>query len=346
MRPTKENLTPNPLIRVNGSKRIRWGCITLLGLFVLAPLILLIVTNDPNPLGHWRSPEGQQAYERSYTEAMKLLPIPTRTLDIPTDYGSVRVYEWVTDQTRTAGPIVLVPGYTSGVPMWESNLADLIAEHPVYAMDALGDSGMSVQTAEIKDATDQAAWLDQVIHHLNLTRVHLMGHSFGGWWAANYATHYPEKVASLILLEPVFVFQGIKPAIILQSIPASLPFLPKSWRDQSLQAISGAEASEMDMSNPVVRMISQGSEYYVRHIPMPSQITPDAMSRWKMPVFVAMAANSPLHDSEKAVETAKENVDNIQVKNWPDATHSLPMEFSKDIDAEILRFIAENEANP
>jgi pimeloyl-ACP methyl ester carboxylesterase len=35
--------------------------------------------------------------------------------------------------------------------------------------------------------------------------VHLVGHSFGGWLAANYAVRDPERLASLSLLEPVFL---------------------------------------------------------------------------------------------------------------------------------------------
>jgi pimeloyl-ACP methyl ester carboxylesterase len=328
------------------ARRWLWGCGAFIGTCLIAFVVLGIVTNDPNPLGRWRSPEGQAAYTQAYNEAMQLLPPPSRTLDIPTDYGSVRVYEWVTDRTRSATPIVLVPGFTSGVPMWENNLADLAAAHPVYAMDALGDSGMSVQTAEIEDAADQAAWLDQVIEQLGLPRVHLMGHSFGGWSSANYAVHYPQKVASLILLEPVYVFQSIKLETILLTIPSSLPFLPKSWRDASLLAISGEDPGAMDLNDPVARMISEGSEHYARRIPMPRQITPEQMQAWEMPVYAAMAADSPMHDSEAAVETAKENVERIEVRNWPDATHSLPMEYPQQIDAEILRFIEENEANP
>lgn len=323
----------------SGINTRRRKTLILSALLLLGIVATLVVTRDSNPLGHWRSVEGQLAYEQSYTEAMKRLPIPARTLDVPTSFGTVRVYEWINEQTRAADPIVLVPGFTSGVPMWSSNLPDLVAEHPVYAMDALGDSGMSVQTVEIKDAADQAAWLDDILVSLELTNIHLIGHSFGGWWAANYATYYPQRIASLILLEPVFVFQGIKPEIILRTIPSTLPFLPKSWRDKSLEAISGADPADMDMGDPVVRMISQGSEFFVRRVPMPIPLTGKQLQAWKMPVYVAMAADSPLHDSEKAVATAKANVANVVAKNWPNATHSLPMEFSNEINAEILEFI-------
>ena len=105
-------------------------------------------------------------------------------------------------------PVVLLPGRTSGVPMWASNLPDLAAARTTYALDALGDAGLSVQIRPISDGADQADWLDQVLAQLPVRSVHLLGHSFGGWLAANYAVRHPERVQTLTLLDPVFVFQG------------------------------------------------------------------------------------------------------------------------------------------
>jgi pimeloyl-ACP methyl ester carboxylesterase len=92
--------------------------------------------------------------------------------------------------------------------MWASNLPDLAATRTTYALDALGDAGLSVQNRAISDAADQADWLDQALAQLPVRNVHLLGHSFGGWLAANYAVRHPERVQTLSLLDPVFVFQG------------------------------------------------------------------------------------------------------------------------------------------
>ncbi|HWQ83864.1 MAG TPA: alpha/beta hydrolase, partial [Anaerolineales bacterium] len=165
------------------------------------------------------------------------------------------------------------------------------------------------------------------------------------WWAANYASRYPQRVASLALLEPVFVFTGLKPALLLKLIPATLPFAPKSYRDAVLKEIGGSQEAELDLEDPVVRMIALGSEAFVRHIPMPVQITPEQMQAWEMPVYAAMAANSALHDSEQAAAAARANVRQVQVKNWPGASHSLPMEFPAEIDAELLDFMQASEAS-
>jgi pimeloyl-ACP methyl ester carboxylesterase len=200
---------------------------------------LAYATYDPSPVGHFRGEEGRNEYAASYAAAMGQLPEPTWTMDLDADFGTVRVYEFSSARTRRSTPIVLLPGRTSGVPMWEANLPDLDEERTVYALDALGDAGMSVQSRRIGDAADQAAWLDQALARLGEPKVHLVGHSFGGWLAANYAARYPERVTTLSLLEPVFVFGGIRWQVYVKSIPASLPFLPRSWREAMLTDFGG-----------------------------------------------------------------------------------------------------------
>jgi pimeloyl-ACP methyl ester carboxylesterase len=63
----------------------------------------------------------------------------------------------------------------------------------------LGDAGMSVQVRPIRDAADQADWLDQALAQLPVRSVHLVGHSFGGWLAATYVVRHPELVQTLTL---------------------------------------------------------------------------------------------------------------------------------------------------
>jgi pimeloyl-ACP methyl ester carboxylesterase len=302
---------------------------------------LAYATYDPSPVGHFRSEEGRRAYVASYAAAMGQLPELTRTMDLDTDFGTVRVYDFSSARTWGSTPIVLLPGRTSGVPMWEANLPDLAEERTVYALDALGDAGMSVQTRRIGDAADQAAWLDQALARLGEPKVHLVGHSFGGWLAANYAVQYPERVATLSLLEPVFVFGGIRWQVYVKSIPASLPYLPRSWREAMLADFGGAE--EIDPDDPVARMISDATEHYAAKLPLPERLSPERLRSLSMPVYAAMASDSAMHDSVAATRVAREDVRDLRIRTWPGATHSLPMEFPDRLDWELLEFMAAHE---
>ena len=78
----------------------------------------------------------------------------------------MRVYIWDAGNAavdRDSYPIVLLPGRSSGVPMWSANVSALIHSRQVIAFDALGDAGLSVQSAPLTSMGDQAAWIDQVV---------------------------------------------------------------------------------------------------------------------------------------------------------------------------------------
>ncbi|MBI4813637.1 MAG: alpha/beta hydrolase [Methanobacterium sp.] len=313
---------------------------------VFAVIIVLIiavfsVTSD-GPIGRWVSLEGQEEYNYAYNLAMKSMPEPTQVYNVLTSFGTVRVYKWGSEDKIDIGkPIVLLPGRSSGVPMWYLNINDFVNSRIVYAFDALGDAGMSVQTSPIKNSEEQALWINEVLTELRLTKIHAVGHSFGGWLVANYASMYPERIESISLIEPVFTFQSIKPILIIKSIPYNLKFLPKSWRQGLIKEISGTD--NIDRLDPVARMIDDGTTNYIMKLPIPKQITKEQMQNWTFPVFLALAGKSPIHDSNKAIQVAKTNVKNLTGKVWEYGTHSLPMEYSKLIDEAIIDFIDEAE---
>ncbi len=82
---------------------------------------------------------------------------------IPTRYGSVRAYEWSAPDHDDQRPVVLLPGRTSGAPMWREKLPALIASRRVIALDALGDAGLSSQGVPLETMADQVAWFDDVL---------------------------------------------------------------------------------------------------------------------------------------------------------------------------------------
>lgn len=294
-------------------------------------------------IGKWRSLEKQQKYANAYKDALQKMP-RAEAFKIKTSFGQVQVYCWKNDNKnkhKGQHPILLLPGKSSGTPMWYANISDFYKDRTVYAFDALGDAGLSEQSSPIQNNFDQAKWINETVEKLSLSKSHIVGHSFGGWLAANYASSFSKKVASLILIEPVFTFQMIKFIILLKSIPYNMRFLPKKWRQGLLKEISGSP--NIDTSDPVARMIDHGANYYLSKLPAPKMVTEEQLKKWDFPVYVAFADNSGVHDSFKAIEVAKKNVKYLTAKVWKNSTHSLPMEYSEELDNEIIKFIEKNE---
>lgn len=287
-------------------------------------------------VGKWTSPEDQAKYVGAYKMALREIP-PADAFQIDTSFGQVQSYCWRSKSSPPGNPIILLPGRSSGTPMWRANIPDLARERTVYSFDALGDAGLSEQTAPIKSTNHQATWINEALESLPHPKLHFVGHSFGGWLAANYASHHPNRVASLILIEPVFTFQMIRLAILIKSVPFNMRFLPKKWRMGLLKEISGS--TTIDTRDPVALMIDRGADYYLSKLPPPKPITKTQLQAWTFPTYVSLAENSGVHDSRKAMEVAKKKVKSLTLRLWPNATHSLPMEFSSELNKDVLDFI-------
>lgn len=288
-------------------------------------------------MGCFISAKHQAEFQSAYDEAMALLPRPALTQDVETEFGTVRVYKFTYEVNREKEPLLLLPGRSSSTPMWEPNLRGLMSERPVYALDLLGEAGMSQQTKRIANQKEQARWLHEVITRLKLERVHLVGVSIGGWTIMNVVRFYPEKVASVSLLDPVFVFAPISLKMVAASIPASVPFMPKWIREKMLSYISGG--AKADDSEPIARLIESAMRTFKVKLPAPDLFSPSDLQKIEVPVLALMAQNSTMHDSAKAVRNGTTYVPCLEMINWPNASHAINGEYPDQVNAKIVAFV-------
>jgi pimeloyl-ACP methyl ester carboxylesterase len=327
----------------SGPKRRRWPTVLLAVVAVVSTggLVLLLAVGGP-AVGHFRSPDARQAYADAYADALGRLPEPTETHDVETSFGTVRAYAWIAEGQRDAAPVVLLPGRSAATPMWSDNLPHYVEHRTVYAFDVVGDTGLSEQTIPMRDVGDAARWVDEAMAGLHIERAHLVGHSQGGGLAAAAAVRHPERLASLTLIEPVLTLGSLPISVIVDSIPASLPFLPQSWREAALNRIGGVADEEVDPDDPLARMIAVGSQHYDSSgLPNPVQLTDAELKGLPMPVYVAIASDSSLAGGEAADKARL--IPDAQVKIWPDTTHSLPMQVAPALDAELEAFWAAHD---
>ena len=329
--------TKTMVVKHTSKKRILKIILSIfLAFFVL--YTILDIFFDGLSVGHFSSIEGKQEYYNAYDEAMASMPSPTNTYDIETSWGIVRVYEWKNDKNESETPILLLPGHSSGTPMWKINLPGFSKEHTVYSIDVLGDTGKSTQLVPFKTIDDVTGWLNEVIENMNIGDVHLVGHSFGGGYVADYAAAYPKHVQSLTLLEPAFALNSPSASVLFWATVSSMEFLPKAWRDKGLAKMTGEDLSEVTAASedPLTRMISAAAVYYSASLPTPATLKAEQINKLDMPVYVALGDHSPI-TGEKAKKNAALIPDGT-VKVWENTTHSLPMEVPDELASELNEF--------
>ncbi|SDU81136.1 alpha/beta fold hydrolase [Jiangella alkaliphila] len=315
-------------------RRVRIALVIVGGVVVAAAFAL----RSPSPVGHWDSAEGQDRFLAAYDAAFADLPEPAETIDVRTEFGIVRVYRFAGTGAATARPpLVLLPGRASASPVWADNLPSLLRIGDVYTIDLLGEPGMSVQERPITSDADQAAWLHQTLDALPEESFHLVGLSIGGWTAANLVLHEPAHVASLTLIDPVYVFAGMPFETIVRSLPASVSWLPRSWRDSFNSYTAGGAPVE---DEPVADMIEAGMQHYRLKLPQPTRISEERLATIELPVLAIIAGRSVMHDSQAAAETAERALPDAMVRVYPDASHAVNGEHPDEIAADIAALVA------
>lgn len=108
-----------------------------------------------------------------------------------------------TDSENT--PIVMLHGFGAGIAFWLMNLEEIGAKRPLYAVDLLG-FGRSSRPHFSKDATEIENQFVEFVEcwreKMQIPKMILLGHSFGGFISSAYAMKYPNRIEHLILVDP------------------------------------------------------------------------------------------------------------------------------------------------
>ena len=313
------------------TQRAKHAAMRRLAVGLLTSAAGAVVLWRPAPVGRFVSAAAKDDFVAAYNTAMAELPPPDRVLDVRTGFGVVRVHRFDGGAPGRV-PLVLLPGRASASPMWKANLPSLLRHAPVYLLDLLGEPGRSIQDTPITDADDQARWLHETLSALPEERVDLLGVSIGGWTAVNIATRRPEKIRSLMLLDPVLVFAPLAVAAVWRSIPAGIQLLPARLReDFTSWTANGAPVSDV----PVARMIAAGMHAYTFALPAPRRIAEEVLARLDVPVLVVVAGRSRMHDPHRVAGTARRVLRHGHVLFYEGASHAVNGECPDRIAADV-----------
>nr|WP_211113845.1 alpha/beta fold hydrolase [Azospirillum picis] len=96
-------------------------------------------------------------------------------------------------------PVLLLHGFAGDRLTWQFNLSALSTGRRAVAVDLPGHGGSTCDVGSGR-VSDFAPWLVAFLDALEMPRVHLVGHSMGGYVARELALRVPERVVSLTLL--------------------------------------------------------------------------------------------------------------------------------------------------
>jgi pimeloyl-ACP methyl ester carboxylesterase len=141
-------------------------------------------------------------------------------------------------------PVLFLHG--AGGLFWDPMLDAVAAGHRVVAPEHPG-AGDSQGLEHVEDLWDLVLYYNELLDRLELPRVSILGHSFGGMVAAEIAANNPERVAKLALIAPIGLWLDDHPVPDISGVPPErIPELVLADPEGPLAALMPAP----DPSNP------------------------------------------------------------------------------------------------
>ncbi len=98
-------------------------------------------------------------------------------------------------------PVILIPGFASGAWSWFRQIEGLSEYFQVITFDPRGIGKSKTAGDDLKNLSMDAFVEDvrQILDDFQIAKAHVLGASFGGFVAQEFALKYPERVDKLIL---------------------------------------------------------------------------------------------------------------------------------------------------
>ena len=180
----------------------------------------------------------------------------------------------------------------------------------------------------------QAAQLAQLMRHLGIGRAHVVGHSSGGLIALQLAMDHPERVRSLVLLEPALAIPGASNPGIARAVQSHQDGDDESAIDLFMRAVAGAGwrgLVEQALQGAYAQALVDAPEFFEQELPAVRewQFGTEQARRISVPVLAVLGGASPSvsHIWQQRHEFLMENLPEVEPYVLPGARHMMALEY-------------------
>ena len=282
----------------------------------------------------FNTPDGERRFLAAYDTELKRWPVPYEEIDVPTRFGSTHV---LVCGSNTAPPLVLLHGYMATLTMWRPNIAAFSKEYRVYAIDVMGQPNKSVPGDPIGNVSDFVSWLTATFDALHLDRVFLVGMSFGGWLALNYAVAAPQRLRKLVLLSP----GGLLPMVRQFTARGMLMvWLPTRFTVSSFFRWLGfTDRAYASLLNLIYVGLKEFRMPIETARVMPAVVPDEGLRRMKVPTLMLIGDEEVISDPARALDRARRLIPDFEGELVPGCRHVMVSSRSDIVNARVLNFL-------
>ncbi|GAT69442.1 carboxylesterase NP [Planomonospora sphaerica] len=262
----------------------------------------------------YKSEAGERELRDRYRQVLDTWPVPAEHVRVPTREGETFV---LASGPQDAPPLVLLHGSGANTSMWRADVTTWSRRFRTYAVDLVGEPGLSAPSRPALDSDAVALWLDDVLEGLGITGAAFVGASLGGWTALDYAIRRPERVTRLALMCPGGVGRQ-KVGWILKALLAR-PFRRGGLRESAI-AVAGLDPERDRQALDAVVLTFTHFNPRRERLPV---FPDDALRGLTMPVLVIVGGRDAMFDSHRTARRVRECVPHSTVNLLPEVGHAV-----------------------
>ncbi|MFI9226933.1 alpha/beta fold hydrolase [Streptomyces rimosus] len=262
----------------------------------------------------YKSASGEQQLRQRYQEALAAWPVPAEHLRIPTREGETFV---VASGPKEAPPLVLLHGAGANTSMWLGDIATWSRHFRTYAVDLIGEPGLSAPSRPPLASDAYAQWLDDVLDGLEIATTAVVATSLGGWMALDHATRRPGRVTRLALLCPGGV--GKQRMGLLFKALLLRPF----GRRGMLRSARSATGLNTPQAAPVLDQVVLTFQQFKPRTEQLPVFSDDELRGLDIPLLLIAGTDDALFDSAGTARRIQDNVPNATVQLLPGVGHAI-----------------------
>jgi pimeloyl-ACP methyl ester carboxylesterase len=294
-------------------------------------------------VSRWRSAAAAARFQELYADASADMlreleqsgSPPADVADLPGGFGTTRCLHW----PGSGDPLVLLHGQNASWLSWAPVLRHLPGRD-IYALDTIGEPGGSTQTARVGSAEDLVAWLDETLDALDLSGPAVAGMSYGGWIGAHFAAARPDRLRSLILLEPAIGTVTMGRFLRHGMLVGMAQVLPRPARRRAARRL---DAEPLVFDARLRKPSALAFRHFDRRIPTYARLddpTPDrVLARITAPTLLVLGGRSELHDVDDVAARARTLIPQAELHIVDGASHALPVTRPETVAALVGPFL-------
>ncbi len=239
-------------------------------------------------------------------------------------------------------PLVLLPGGGCSSLCWYSNIKDLSSKFRTFAIDSINDFGRSINCRPLTRPEDYKGWLDELLTALNLhTNISLMGISYGGWVASQYALYSQDRLDKVILIAPAATILPLSMDYFIHSLPC--PIHPYFIRIMMLwvfkEFMKKNESDWTTVDDLIVEMQMNFRCFKLRMPAFPTILTKKQWQSIKVPTLFLVGEHEKIYSAKKAIAKFVKESPHIKAEVLPDAGHDLTFSQAELFNRKVIEFL-------